>query len=202
MKIWQLILIVSIVKIFVWKPNSFLVYLFILIILVGLHNTHVLNYTIIKKKKFAYQSLENILELIFKVITKHQKKDSFLENALWKMNHFPGMLILKETVYSNKKNWHKNKRCLQGKTTKHVAGSRHIGLDFCTPFSLSFSLYFGEIEFLVGLKRNSWVSPFFYPPLSQPNTPLTDFLPYFSFSLKSFQLNILHTSYLKTFSII
>ena len=42
MKIWQLILIVSIVKILVWKPNSFLViYLFILITLVGLHNTHV-----------------------------------------------------------------------------------------------------------------------------------------------------------------
>ena len=63
--------------------HSWFFYLFILTILVGLHNTHVLNYTIIKnKKKFAYQTLENILKLIFKVITKHQKRDSFLENAL------------------------------------------------------------------------------------------------------------------------
>ena len=45
MKIEQLFFIVFIVKILVWKPNSFLVFLFILITLVGLHNIHVLNYT-------------------------------------------------------------------------------------------------------------------------------------------------------------
>ena len=44
-KIIQLILNVSIVKILVWKPNSFLVFLFILITLVVLHKKHVLNYT-------------------------------------------------------------------------------------------------------------------------------------------------------------
>ena len=45
MKIEQLFFIVFIVKILVWKPNSFLVFLFILITLVGLNNTHFLNYT-------------------------------------------------------------------------------------------------------------------------------------------------------------
>ena len=42
---WTTIFYVFIVKILVWKPNSFLVFLFILITLVGLNNTHVLNYT-------------------------------------------------------------------------------------------------------------------------------------------------------------
>ena len=51
------------------------IYLFIFITLVSLHNTHVLNYTRNKNnnKKITYQILENILILIFKVITKHRK---------------------------------------------------------------------------------------------------------------------------------
>ena len=48
-------------------------FIFILITLVGLHNTHVLNYTRNINKKIAYQTPENILKLIFKVVTKHQK---------------------------------------------------------------------------------------------------------------------------------
>ena len=45
-----------------------------LITLVGLHNTHVLNYKInFLKKKFAYQIPENILKLILNVVTKHRK---------------------------------------------------------------------------------------------------------------------------------
>ena len=48
--------------------------LFILITLVGLHNTHVLNYKRnFLKKKFAYQIPENILKLILNVVTKHRK---------------------------------------------------------------------------------------------------------------------------------
>ena len=48
-----------------------LLLLLLLITLVGLHDTHVLNYTINIKKKITYQTLENILKLIFKVATKH-----------------------------------------------------------------------------------------------------------------------------------
>ena len=50
-----------------------LVFFFIIITLVDLHNTHVLNYTINNNKKIAYQTPENFLKLIFKVITKHRK---------------------------------------------------------------------------------------------------------------------------------
>ena len=48
-------------------------YLFILITLVGLHNTHVLNYTRNINKKIVYQTPENILKFIFKIVTKHRK---------------------------------------------------------------------------------------------------------------------------------
>ena len=48
-------------------------FFFIIITLVDLHNTHVLNYTINNNKKIAYQTPENFLKLIFKVITKHRK---------------------------------------------------------------------------------------------------------------------------------
>ena len=48
-------------------------YLFILITLVGLHNTHVLNYTRNINKKIAYQTSENILKFIFKIVTKNRK---------------------------------------------------------------------------------------------------------------------------------
>ena len=44
-------MLVFVVKILVRKPNSFLVFLFIIITLVGLHNTHVLNYIGNIKKK-------------------------------------------------------------------------------------------------------------------------------------------------------
>ena len=45
MKIEQLFFIVFIIKILVWKPKSFLVFYLYWLYLVGLHNTHVLNYT-------------------------------------------------------------------------------------------------------------------------------------------------------------
>ena len=48
-------------------------FFFFIITLVDLHNTHVLNYTINNNKKIAYQTPENFLKLIFKVITKHRK---------------------------------------------------------------------------------------------------------------------------------
>ena len=48
-------------------------FFFIIITLVDLHNTHVLNYTINNNNKIAYQTPENFLKLIFKVITKHRK---------------------------------------------------------------------------------------------------------------------------------
>ena len=48
-------------------------YLFILITLVCLHNTHVLNYTRNINKKIAYQTPENSLKFIFKIVTKHRK---------------------------------------------------------------------------------------------------------------------------------
>ena len=84
MKFWQLILIVSIVKILVWKPNSFLVFLFILITLVSLHNTHVLNY-IRNIKKIAYRTLKNILKPIFKVVTKQGKMKLYIKRLIMKI---------------------------------------------------------------------------------------------------------------------
>ena len=48
-------------------------YLFILITLVGLHNTHVLNYTRNINKKITYQTPENVLKFIFKIVTKYRK---------------------------------------------------------------------------------------------------------------------------------
>ena len=77
MKNGQLILIVSFVKILVWKPNSFLVYyLFILITLSGFTQyTHYTCFKLYKKcyKNYGYQTPENVLKPIFKVVTKHQK---------------------------------------------------------------------------------------------------------------------------------
>ena len=81
MKIWQLILILSIVKIFVWKPNSFLGYLFILITLVGLHNTHVLNYSINIKKKLYTKHYKTFSSSFLRSLPNTGKWDNFLENA-------------------------------------------------------------------------------------------------------------------------
>ena len=53
-------------------------YLFILITLVGLHNTHVLNYTRNINKKIAYQTSENILKFIFKIVTTTSKNEIIL----------------------------------------------------------------------------------------------------------------------------
>ena len=95
MKIWKLILIVSIVKILVWKPNSFLVFYFILFIsitLVGLHNTHVLNYTrnTKNKNKNLHTKYQKTFSSSFlRSLPNTGKLYSFLENTLWKMNHFP-----------------------------------------------------------------------------------------------------------------
>ena len=55
------------------KTKLILDFLFILITLVSLHNTHVLNYTRNFFKKITYQTLENIFKVIFKVVTKHRK---------------------------------------------------------------------------------------------------------------------------------
>ena len=55
------------------KTKLILGFLFIMITLVSLHNIHVLNYKRNIFKKIAYQTLENILKLIFKVVTKHWK---------------------------------------------------------------------------------------------------------------------------------
>ena len=71
MKIEQLFFIVFTVKILIWKPNSW--FFIKLITLVGLNNTHVLNYIRNVIKFYAYQTQENIHKLIFKVFTKYQK---------------------------------------------------------------------------------------------------------------------------------
>ena len=104
MKIWQLINFDCIYcQNFSMKTKVILGFLFIMIKLVGLHNIHVLNY------------IRNIFK---KVHTKHQKTfsssfsrslpntgkwDSFLENTLWKMNHFPKNI----NVETNKAKWTK-----------------------------------------------------------------------------------------------
>ena len=66
------------------KTKFILGFLFIMIILVSLHNKHVLNYTKNILKKIAYQTPKNIL----KVVTKHWKMKQFSRNTLWKMNNF------------------------------------------------------------------------------------------------------------------
>ena len=53
--------------------------------LVGLHNTHVLNYTRnILKKKIAYQTLENILKLLFLVVTNTPENEIFFHKILFR----------------------------------------------------------------------------------------------------------------------
>ena len=73
-------------KILVWKPNSF-GFLFILITLISLPNTHVLNYSR-NIKKFAYQAPKTFSNSFSRLLPNIGKWDSFPENAIWKMNHF------------------------------------------------------------------------------------------------------------------
>ena len=96
MKSWQLILIVYIVKILVWKPNSFFffsfLFFYILITLVGLHNTYVLNYIRNiknKNKNLHTKHQKTFLSSFSRSLPNTGKWYNFLENALWKMNHFP-----------------------------------------------------------------------------------------------------------------
>ena len=90
MKIWQLINFDCIYcQYFSMKTKFILGFLFIMITLVGLHNTHVLNYTknIFKKLHTKYQ--KTFLSSFLKSFPNIGKWNSFLENAIWKMNNFP-----------------------------------------------------------------------------------------------------------------
>lgn len=72
------------------KTKFILGFLFIMITLVGLHNTHVLNYTrniFLKKLHTKYQ--KTFSSLCLRLLPNTVKRDSFLENVLWKMNNFP-----------------------------------------------------------------------------------------------------------------
>ena len=59
-----------------------------MITLVGLYNIHALNYTrnILKKLHTKHQKI--FLGSFSRSLPNTEKWDSFLENALWKMNHF------------------------------------------------------------------------------------------------------------------
>ena len=90
MKIWQLINFDYIYcQNFSMKTKFILGFLFIMITLVGLHNIHVLNYTrnIFKKLHTKHQKIFS--RSFSKSLPNTGKWDSFLENALWKMNLFP-----------------------------------------------------------------------------------------------------------------
>ena len=119
MKIWQLILIVSIVKILVWKPNSFLIYIYIyiyiyiLITLFCLHSTHALNYTrnIKNKNKNLHTKHQKTFSSSFsRSLLNTGKLNSFLKNVLWKMNHFPKNVYAKTNRdrRSNSNVWSQN----------------------------------------------------------------------------------------------
>ena len=92
MKIWQLINFDCIYcQNFNMKTKFILGFLFIMITLVRLHNIHVLNYKRNIFWKIAYQTLKNILKLIFKIITKH-----------WKMRQFSRKCSLENEQLSRK----------------------------------------------------------------------------------------------------
>ena len=89
MKIWQLINFDCIYcRNFSMKTKFILGFLFIIITLVGLHNIHVLNYTrnIFKKLHTKHQKI--FLNSFSRSLPNIGKWDNFLDNALWKMNHF------------------------------------------------------------------------------------------------------------------
>ena len=75
------------------KTKFILGFLFIMMTLVSLHNIHVLNYTRnIFFKKITYQTPENILKRIFKVVTKH-----------WKIRQFSRKCSLENEPFSRKR---------------------------------------------------------------------------------------------------
>ena len=92
MKIWQIIYFDCIYcQNFSMKIKFILGFLFIMITLVSLHNIHVLNYKRNIFLKITFQTLENILKLIFKVVTKH-----------WKMRQFSRKCSLENEQFSKK----------------------------------------------------------------------------------------------------
>ena len=64
-------------------------FLFIMITLVSLYNIHVLNYTRNIFKKLNNKHQKTFSNLFSRLLPNTRKLDSFLENVLWKMNHFP-----------------------------------------------------------------------------------------------------------------
>ena len=61
-----------------------------MITLVGLHNTHALNYTRnIFFKKLHTKQKKTFSNSFSRSLTNTRKWDNFLENAFWKMNYFP-----------------------------------------------------------------------------------------------------------------
>ena len=64
-------------------------FLFIMITLVSLHNIHVLNYTRNIFKKLHNKHQKTFSNSFSRSLPNTRKLDSFLENVLWKMNHFP-----------------------------------------------------------------------------------------------------------------
>ena len=64
-------------------------FLFIMITLVGSHNIHVLDYIEIFFKNCIPNTKKTFSNSFSKSLPNTEKWDSFLENLLWKMNHFP-----------------------------------------------------------------------------------------------------------------
>ena len=69
------------------KTKFILGFLFILITLVGLHNTHVLNYTRNKIKKLHTKHQKTFSSLFSILLPNIGKRNSFPKNALWKINY-------------------------------------------------------------------------------------------------------------------
>ena len=122
MEIWQLINFDCIYcQNFSTKTKFILGFLFIIITLVGLHNIRVLNYTRnIFKKKLHTKHQKTFSNSFSRLLPNTGKWDSFLENALWKMNHFPEN-INAETNKHTCLSWNTQKN-----TSLHVWKERHI----------------------------------------------------------------------------
>ena len=98
MKIEQLFFIVFIVKILVWKPNSFLVFLFILITLVGLNNTHFLNYTKNVIKILCIPNTRKCSQAHFQGLYQKSDNETVFHKMLFEKWHiFKKSLMLKQT---------------------------------------------------------------------------------------------------------
>ena len=90
MKIWQLINFDCIYcQNFSMKTKFIFGFLFIMITLVSLHNIHVLNYTRNIFKKLHNKHQKTFSNSFSRSLPNTRKWDNFLENVLWKMNHFP-----------------------------------------------------------------------------------------------------------------